>query len=109
VAHILRRAVRGVYWIGLLAGPFIGTAVLVGSAFLVAHVLRVELGVLPLIFVGMGLLIWMGFIRAYRRLVPLPCIKCGRAAKATSLNPITIRCGSCGHLEVLEMRILGAP
>ena len=109
MVHILRRAVRGIYWIGLLAGPFVGTAVLVGSAFLVAHVLRVELAVLPLIFVGMGLLIWMGLIWAYRRVVPLPCIRCGRAAKATSLNPITIRCGSCGYLEVLEMRILGAP
>jgi hypothetical protein len=106
---MLRRAARGVYWIGLLAGPFVGTAVSVGSAFVAVHVLRVELGALPLIFVGMGLLIWMGLIWAYRRLVPLPCIKCGRGAKATSLNPITIRCGSCGHLEVLEMRILGAP
>jgi hypothetical protein len=73
------------------------------------HVLRLELGVLPFIFVGMGLLIWMGLILAYRRLVPLPCMKCGRGAKATSFNPVSIRCGSCGYLEVLEMRILGAP
>ena len=109
MALVLRRAVRGVYWIGLLVGPFVGTAVLVGSAFLAVHVVRVERGALPLIFVGMGLLIWMGLIWAYRRVVPLPCMKCGRGAKATSLNPITIRCGSCGHLEVLEMRILGAP
>jgi len=109
VAPILRRAVRGVYWIGLLAGPFVGTAVLVGSAFVAVHVLRVELGALRLIFVGMGLFIWMSLIWVYRRLVPLPCMKCGRGAKATSLNPITIRCGWCGYLEVVEMRILGAP
>ena len=109
MAPILTRAVRGVYWIGLLAGPFVGTAVLLGSAFVAMRVLRVERGVLPLIFVGMGLLIWMGLIWAYRRLVPLPCMKCGRGAKATSLNPITIRCGSCGHVEVLETRVLGAP
>ncbi len=109
VAPILRRAVRGVYWIGLLAGPFVGTAVLVGGAFVAVRVLRVELGVLPLVFVGAGLLVWMGLTWAYRHVVPLPCLKCGRGAKATSLNPITIRCGSCGHLEVLSTRILGAP
>ena len=109
MAQILRRAVRGVYWVGLLAGPFVGAAVVVGTAFVAMHMLRVDLGVLPIIFIGMGLLVWMGLIWAYRRLVPLPCIKCGRGAKAASLNPITIRCGSCGHLEVLETRILGAP
>jgi len=109
VGPILRRAVRGVYWVGLLAGPFFGTAALVGGAFMAMHMLRVALGVLPLIFIGMGLLVWMGLIWAYRRLVPLPCIKCGRGAKATSLNPFTIRCGACGHVEVLQMRVLGAP
>lgn len=109
MAPILRQAVRGLYWVGLLAGPFFGTVALVGGAFVAMHMLRVALGVLPLIFIGMGLLVWMGLIWAYRRLVPLPCIKCGRGAKATSLNPITIRCGTCGHVEVLEMRVLGAP
>jgi hypothetical protein len=109
VAPILRRAARGVYWFGLLAGPFFGTAVLVGSAFLAVRVLGVAPGILPFVFIGMGLVVWMSLIWAYRRLVPLPCIKCGRGAKATSLNPITIRCGSCGHLEVLETRVLGAP
>lgn len=109
VGLILRRAVRGVYWVGLLAGPFVGTAALIGSAFVAMHMRRVELGVLPLIFIAMGLLVWIGLIWTYRRLVPLPCIKCGRGAKATSLNPITIRCGSCGHVEVLAARVLGAP
>jgi hypothetical protein len=98
-----------VYWIGLLAGPFFGAAAVVGSTFVAMHVLGVALGVLPFVFIGMGLLAWMGLIWAYRRLVPLPCITCGRAANATSLNPITIRCGTCGHVEVLEMRVLGAP
>ena len=109
MAPILRRAVRGLYWGGLLAGPFVGTAGLVGSAFVAMHMRGVELGALPLIFIAMGLLVWMGLTWAYRRLVPLPCIECGRGARATSLNPITIRCGSCGHVEVLEARILGAP
>lgn len=109
MALILRRAVRGVYWVGLLAGPFLGTAVLVGGAFAVMHMLRVEWGVLPIIFIGVGILVWMGLIWVYRCLVPLPCIKCGHGAKATSLNPITIRCGSCGHVEVLNARVLGAP
>jgi hypothetical protein len=109
VAPILRRAVRGIYWVGLLAGPFIGTAVLIGGTFVAVHRLRVETGILPLIFIGMGLLVWMGLIRAYRRLVPLPCVNCGRGAKATSLNPITIRCGSCAHVEVVAARVLGAP
>ena len=109
MAPVLRRAVRGAYWVGLLAGPFAGTAVLVGGAFVAVRVLRVELGVLPLAFVGAGLIVWMALTWTYRRLVPLPCLKCGRGAKATSLNPVTIRCGSCGHLEVLETRILGAP
>jgi hypothetical protein len=109
VTPVLRRALRGAYWVGLLGGPFIGTAVLIGSAFVAMHMLRAELGVVPLIFIGMGLLVWMGLIWTYRRLVPLPCIKCGRGAKAMSLNPITIRCGTCGHVEVLKARVLGAP
>jgi hypothetical protein len=98
-----------VYWVGLLAGPFLGTAAVVGGTFLAVHVLGAAPGALPLVFMGLGLLVWMGLTWAYRRLVPLPCIKCGRAAKATSLNPITIRCGACGHVEELETRVLGAP
>jgi hypothetical protein len=109
VAPILRRAARGVYWIGLLAGPFLGTAALVAAVFVAVHLLGVALGFLPLIFIGLGLLVWRGLIWAYRTVVPLPCLKCGRVARATSLNPITVRCGSCGYTEVFETRILGAP
>jgi uncharacterized SAM-binding protein YcdF (DUF218 family) len=98
-----------VYWAGLVAAPFFGTAALLVGAFVALHRLRVALDVLPLIFIGVGLLVWMGLIWAYRRLVPLPCIKCDRGAKATSLNPITIRCELCGYVEVLETRVLGAP
>jgi hypothetical protein len=106
---ILRRATRGIYWVGLFAGPFFGTTVLVGGAFVAMHMLRVAPGVLPLVFVGLGLLVWMGLTWAYRTFVPLPCVKCGHAARATSLNPITVRCGSCGYVEVFETRLLGAP
>ncbi len=109
MAPILRRAVRGVYWVGLLAGPFLGTAAVVGGAFVGWHQAGMQLGNLPLVFIGLGLVVWMGLTWAYRTLVPLPCIKCGRAAKATSLNPITVLCGSCGHREVSTTRILGAP
>jgi len=106
---VLRRAIRGLYWVGLFVGPFFGTALLVGGAFVAIHALRVALGVLSLAFIGLGLLVWMGLIRAYRSLVPLPCRKCGRSARTTSLNPITVRCGTCGYVEVLEARVLGAP
>ncbi len=106
---ILRRAVRAIYWIGLLVGPFVGTAALVGGAFVAVQMLRVEAGYLPLVFIGSGLIVWMGLTWAYRHAVPLPCAKCGHAAKATSLNPITVSCGSCGYEEVSETRILGAP
>lgn len=109
MAPILRRAARGVYWIGLLAGPFLGTAALVGAAFVAVHQLGVELGFLPLIYISVGLLLWIGLTWAYRTVVPLPCLKCGGVARATSLNPVTVRCGSCGYMEVSQTRILGAP
>lgn len=109
MAPILRRAVRGFYWVGLLAGPFFGTVALVGGAFVAMQMLRVELGVFSFILIGMGILVWMGLIWAYRNFIPFPCIKCGHRAKATSLDPITIRCGTCGHVEIFKTRVLGAP
>ena len=109
MTHILTRAMRGVYWFGLAAGPFLGAAVVVVGVFAGMRILQLGLSVLPAIVIGVGLLSWAGLIRAYIALVPVPCSKCGRAAKASSLNPVTLRCGSCGQVEVLQARVLGAP
>jgi hypothetical protein len=105
----VRRAARSLYWIGLFGVPFLGTVLLVGGTFAGMHALHVTFGILPFFLIGLGVLAWLSLIRVYRALVPCPCRKCGRAARATSLNPITIRCGLCGDVEVLDARILGAP
>jgi hypothetical protein len=106
---VLKRMIRGAYWFGLFAGPFLGAALVTVGVFVAMHSARLGLGVLPPVVIGVGLLSWMGLIRAYRTLIPLPCAKCGRSARATSLNPITVRCGSCGHVQEFAMRVLGAP
>ena len=106
---MLRRAVRGLYWFGLFAGPFLGAALVTAGVFVAMHAARLGLGVLPPVVIGVGVLSWMGLIRAYRTLIPLPCAKCGGSARATSLNPITVRCGSCGHVQEFATRVLGAP
>jgi hypothetical protein len=105
---ILTRAGRALYWVGLLAGPFVGAALITASVFVALRTLRVGRGLLPAIVIGVGLLSWMGLIRAYRSVIPIPCSKCGRAASASSLNPVTVRCVSCGYVEELDIRILGA-
>ena len=109
MAHVFRRMLRGAYWVGLLLGPFFGTSIIVGGVFAAMHRLGLTRGILPFVFIAPGLLIWMGLTYAYRALVPLPCAQCGRSARTTSLNPITVRCTWCGHVQEFEMRVLGAP
>ena len=106
---MLKRTIRGAYWFGLFAGPFLGAALVTVGVFVAMHSARLGLGVVPPVVIGVGLLSWMGLIRAYRTLIPLPCAKCGQSARATSLNPITVRCGSCGHMQEFAVRVLGAP
>jgi hypothetical protein len=106
---VLKRTIRGAYWLGLFAGPFLGAALVSVGVFVAMHSAGQGRDVLPPVVIGVGLVSWMGLIRAYRMLIPLPCAKCGRSAKATSLNPITVRCGSCGHVQEFATRVLGAP
>jgi len=105
---MLTRAARALYWVGLLAGPFLGAALITTGVFVALRTSRVGFGLIPALVIAIGLLSWMGLIRAYRRVMPLPCSRCGRAASASSLNPVTVRCGSCGYVEELDIRILGA-
>ncbi len=109
VAVILRRAARGIYWIGLLTGPVVATVALIGAAYAAAERFGGALDFLPLICIGLGAFVWVGLIWVYRTIVPLPCVKCGGVARATSLDPITVWCRSCGYTEVSKRRIVGAP
>lgn len=107
--HLLRRVLRGSYWVGLFLGPFFGTAVAVGILFVGVHALGQANGVLPLVCAALGVPIWMGLIYGYRKLVSLPCEKCGRGARAVSLNPVTVRCSCCGHIQQINLMVRGAP
>jgi hypothetical protein len=109
MGRVLRRLTRAAFWTGLMLVPFLGAAAIVGAALVGVHVLDVARSALPLALVPLGLLSWMGLVLAYRTLLPVPCERCGRGARATSLNPITIRCRRCGHVEELQVRVLGAP
>jgi hypothetical protein len=108
-ANVLRRVCRAAYWVGMVAVPFLCTAAIVVAAFATMQMVGVGFGVGPPIVIAAGVGSWAGLIRLYRAFVPLPCRECGRSARASSLNPITVRCGWCGHVEVLQARVLGAP
>lgn len=109
MAHVFRRIARGAYWVGLLLGPFFGTAIIVGGLFVAMHGLGLARGLPALALIVLGLLVWKGLTYAYRTLVPLPCARCGRSARTTSLNPITVQCAWCGHVQNFQTRVLGAP
>jgi putative acetyltransferase len=50
-----------------------------------------------LLLVGFGA--WAAAALAYRTVVGVSCHRCGARAVATSLHPVTFRCGSCGEVE----------
>lgn len=103
-----RRLLRGVYWLGLATAPFLGAAAIGGTVFVLTSRLFLEFRIGAALGMSVGLISWWALVRLYRAVVPLPCGKCGQRATPISLNPITIRCGSCGEVEVLDIRILGA-
>jgi len=103
-----RGAVRAFYWLGMAAIPFVGTLAITVAVFGIMQIVGMGSGLGPPIVIGAGLASWVGLMRLYRAIVPLPCRKRGRSAKASSLNPVTVRCSWCGDVEVLKARVLGA-
>ena len=109
---VAARALRVLYLAGLTITLFAGTLGLVVLATRFWHpgaasgqLERLAFGVY---FCGVGLGGWAGLAYVFRQLVPLPCPACGRAAKAASLNPVEVRCRSCGRTERLAMHVHGA-
>jgi hypothetical protein len=109
---VAARVLRFFYLLALTITLFAGTLGLVVLATRVWHpgaasgqLERLAFGVY---FCGVGLGGWAGLAYMFRRLMPLPCPVCGRAAKAASLNPVEVRCRSCGRTERLGLHVHGA-
>jgi len=107
----MRRAFRFLYFLGLgvtLLGGTLGFIVLATRLWHPGpEAAQVEMWAFGVYFVGVALAGWAGLAYIFRTCVPLPCRKCGQAARAVSLNPIEIRCPSCGDVQKIPFHMRG--
>ncbi len=108
----MRRVLRFLYFLGLGVTLVGGTLALVVLATRLWHpgpgAPQLEVWVFGIYFIGGALGGWAGLAYIFRRLVPFPCRRCGRAARAVSLNPVEIRCPSCGDVQRIALHVHGA-
>jgi hypothetical protein len=107
----MRSALRFLYFLGLII-------TLIGGAFTLfilaprlwhpdSEATMLENITFGIYMIGTPLGAWAGLGYLFRRIIPLPCRNCGKAAHAVSLNPLEIHCPHCGDVQRLAFRIQG--